>query len=407
MLVSFDVPNNACGMTKPVTPRSFGSDWNAVLAHWAQGGPVNSSAKAGWAALEALERLRPGYLTQYFEKLVLGNAEFAHLLAHGLDLVACEGLPGLEALLGRIEHGERGATVELGVLAFLVRSGFTPVIEPTLGGKVPDFALDVADCRVFGEVIGPTWSDAAARLQAQLQKAASTLFACVGPNKRLQVGFLSEPSAVIVDRVTAAMNDLAGSAGVVPIGEVALGRLDPLSDEVTGLDLGTAPAIGCAQFEFDAGGGRVVNATAVFSDERAQRLIAGELRHFSREQPNVLVVDVGAVVGGLGGWGPPDRALLSADPKYATGRRTHTGTTFRRRSRARSVARQGAPESVRRNASAWCARGRAGERADERLRHVAARIADSPDLVSGRRRRQPPRRVEPGGCHFRSAVHCT
>jgi hypothetical protein len=301
---SLDESGTAFVMAKPVTAKSFGKDWNAVIAHWAQGGSVNSDPEAGWAALEALERLRPGYLTQYFETQALGNAQFAHLLAHGFDLVACKDLVGVDSLLARIEHGERGAIVELGVIAFFVRSGFIPLIEPQRDGKVPDFAVDVADRRVFGEVIGPTWSDAATRLQNQLKEAAAALFASLARNQRLQVGFLVEPTSGAVERVSSAVNTLVGAPGVVRIDDVALARLDPVKDEVAGLDLGPSPAIGSAQFEFDADGGRVVNATAIFSDERAQRLIAGELHHFSREQPNVLVIDVGAVVGGVVGWVP-------------------------------------------------------------------------------------------------------
>jgi len=291
-------------MSEPVTRRSFGSDWNAVVAHWAQGGPVNTNAEEGWAALGALERLRPGYLADCYERQALGNAEFAQLLAHGSDLLACEHLPGLDRVLGRLEHGERGAMVELGVAAFFARSGFIPVIQPQQTGKVLDLGLDVAHRRVFVEVIGPTWSDAAARLRDQLKGAAETLFAHLGPNQRLQVGFLVEPTDVVVDRVDAAMSRLVTSGSVVPIENVALARLDPFDHEAPGIDLGPSPAIGYARLELDPRGSRIVNAVATFSDERAQRLLAAELHHFARDQPNLLAIDVGAVVGGLAGWVP-------------------------------------------------------------------------------------------------------
>jgi hypothetical protein len=91
---------------------------------------------------------------------------------------------------------------------------------------------------------------------------------------------------------------------VCPVEDLAIARVDPVGEQAEGIDLGERPAFGCARFEFNGGRGRVVNVTAAFSDERAQRLIAGELHHFSRQYPNVLVIHVGAIGGGLTAWVP-------------------------------------------------------------------------------------------------------
>jgi hypothetical protein len=169
-------------MSGQVTRESLGSDWNAVLARRAQGGPINTSAEHGWAALGALERSRREHLARYHDTQALGNLELSQLLAHASDLLACEQLKGLASILDRLDHGERGAMVELEVLAFVARCGLVPVIEPELHGKQLDFAVDVAGERIFAEVIGPERSESAESLIRELQQAASGLFDCVGPD---------------------------------------------------------------------------------------------------------------------------------------------------------------------------------------------------------------------------------
>jgi hypothetical protein len=59
---------------------------------------MNVTAEDGWAALGALERLRPEYLAEVHETQIRANFTLSHLIAHGMDLLACEGLPGLAAL---------------------------------------------------------------------------------------------------------------------------------------------------------------------------------------------------------------------------------------------------------------------------------------------------------------------
>jgi hypothetical protein len=167
--------------------------------------------------LGALERLRPGYLAEYYERQAVGNAQLSQLLAHGSDLLVCEQLDRLDRILARIDHGERGAMVELEVLALFVRCGYVPVTEPDRDGKVPDFAVDIADQRVFVEVIGPPWSDPAATLFEQLKDAAETLFEVLDPNQRLQIGFLVEPTAPTVEQIVAALDGLQHNTDVVLI----------------------------------------------------------------------------------------------------------------------------------------------------------------------------------------------
>ena len=47
-----------------------------------------------------------------------------------------------------------------------------------------------------------------------------------------------------------------------------------------------------------------INVQVSMTDERAQRLMSAEAAHFSREEINILVMDVSAVPGGIKSWSP-------------------------------------------------------------------------------------------------------
>jgi hypothetical protein len=61
------------------------------------------------------------------------NFTLAHLVAHGSDLLGCEGLLGLEAVLAGLEQGETGAESEIRIIAFFRRAGLVVVLEPRRG----------------------------------------------------------------------------------------------------------------------------------------------------------------------------------------------------------------------------------------------------------------------------------
>ena len=298
-------------MAAKATRQDFGDDWAAVLERWARGGPVNVTAELGWAALGALERLMPERLADFYEHDESGNLGFSHLLVLGADLLACEHLEHIDRILARVAGGERGAAVELELLAAVVRSGLAPIVEPELHGKVLDFAVDTDQGRVFFEVVGPALSDEATLLREQLQAASASLFAALTSGERLQVGFLKEPTTSAVAAVRRLIEPLRRSPGVLVEEDSALMRLDPFEAQVDAIDLGPEPALGAAAFEITGGIGRVVNVTAAISDDRVRRLVAAELHHFSRAHMNILVLQVGAVPGALPRWEPLIRTMFT------------------------------------------------------------------------------------------------
>jgi hypothetical protein len=110
---------------------------------------MNVTAEDGWAALGALERLQPTYLAEFHATELRANFALSHLASQGMDLLACEDLPGLHRIIKRIEKGDRGAESEIRVAAFLRRQGLPVTLEPLLDRKRPDLAIEDEAGRVY------------------------------------------------------------------------------------------------------------------------------------------------------------------------------------------------------------------------------------------------------------------
>jgi hypothetical protein len=286
-----------------LTRASFGRDWDEVLTEWARGGPMNVTAEDGWAALGALERLRPEYLAEVHETQIRANFTLSHLIAHGMDLLACEGLPGLSRIIDRIEKGDLGGASEIRAAAFFRRLGLSLTLEPVLDGKKPDLAVE-GEGRSYLEVIGPGWPAALKELVGLLDEAADALVSVVKVGQHLQVAFLRDPTPSVIGVVATALPSLPEAQDIRQVEDLALVRLTPFGEETQGIELSERPVYGVARFEETAGHGYNVNVKAAFTDERGGRLLEGERSHFQEGQPNIVVIDVSQIGGGIRAWTP-------------------------------------------------------------------------------------------------------
>jgi hypothetical protein len=143
----------------------FGEDWAAVIARWGLGTPLPVAPDDGWDALGALERLYPARLDRILADGRQGVGMLAPLIDLGHILAVCEPLCGVAPVLTRLTaqdnegtggNDRRAAAAELRFAALLVRLGYPPRLEPTLGTRAPDgvIATDAGD--VYYEVIAPT-----------------------------------------------------------------------------------------------------------------------------------------------------------------------------------------------------------------------------------------------------------
>jgi hypothetical protein len=282
----------------------YGRDWDKILAEWARGGPMNVTAEDGWAALGALERLRPAYLTEFHATQLRANFTLSQLIAQGMDLLACESLPGLRRIIKRIEKADRGAEAELRVAAFFRRLNLPLTLEPWLDGKKPDLAIDGETGRTYVEVISPGWPAPLTELVELLHEAADVLAGLVHIGEHLQVAFLDDPTPPTVGVVATAIQSLQPSQTVRQIENAALVRLTPFGEETQGVELSDRPVYGVARLQTTAESGYNVNVKAAFSDERAERLLEQERPHFQQGQPNMVVMDLSQVADGIKAWTP-------------------------------------------------------------------------------------------------------
>ena len=157
------------------------------------------------------------------------------------------------------------------------------------------------------EVITPDRSEIVKVVTEQINNMAGAILAAV-PNANVEVFLDFEPEGMDVSSLCTA---IVNSAYVEEPQDIpSVGRfvkryfsLPPvvtpsIDSRTTGTVLGAARAL----LEGEKGGLAAVRV-AVF-DGRAKRLLAGELHHFPKSSPNVLVIDCGSVPGGVADWVP-------------------------------------------------------------------------------------------------------
>ena len=288
-------------------PSAFGSSWSAFVDEWCLGTPPVTSPESCSRALNALEKNWPERVQALASTptrglaVVLGAIELGQVLADGVGLV------GAKPVLNRLRSGERSAASELTVAATFSGLGFIPVLEVEVEGKVPDLALTFASTVVYVEVITPDRSEIVKVVTERINDMAGAILAAV-PNANVEVFLDFEPEGIDVSSLCKVIVD----SGYVeePQNIPSVGRfvkrafsLPPvITPSIDSRTAGTVVGAARALVEGEKGGLAAVRV-AVF-DGRARRLLAGELHHFPKSSPNVLVIDCGGVPGGVGDWVP-------------------------------------------------------------------------------------------------------
>ena len=229
----------------------------------------------------------------------------------GLVFASTEGLQGFAPVLSRVQMGERAAISELIVAAAFVRLGYRPTLEPEIRGRKPDFSIAIHESNlVLFEVVTPETSQLMRRLSEELIEAANCLRATV-PGACVSVVFVAEPETRAREIVSAAVRKLGipdegeNVAEIPDLAHIRIRRFTPQATSFEPFSPRPDVALGAASFQFNPDGtGTRVNALIAFTDERADRFLEGEARHFAREACNVLVMDLSAVPGGMNGWRP-------------------------------------------------------------------------------------------------------
>lgn len=271
-------------------PSAFGSSWSAFVDEWCLGTPPVTSPESCSRALHALEKHWPERVQALASAPMRGLGVILGAIELGQVLADTVGLVGAEPVLKRLRTGERSAASELTAAATFSRLGFIPALEVEVEGKVPDLALMFGSTAVYVEVITPDRSEIVKAVTEQINEMAGAILAVDVSSLCKAIvdsGYVEEPQDIpSVGRFVKRPFSL--SPVVTP----------SIDSRTAGTVLGAARAL----VEGEKGGLAAVRV-AVF-DGRARRLLAGELHHFSKGSPNVLLIDCGGVPGGVGDWVP-------------------------------------------------------------------------------------------------------
>jgi len=284
-------------------PENVGSQWSDFADVWCSGVEPDETPEVVDRAFRTLRRLWPGYVANIHGQGTRGLVIIAPAISLGLTLAACEPLTGFDPVMTRVRQGERSARAELEFAAVLARRGLAPELEPQVGSKQLDCSVQIGSEAEFAEVIAPETSEAIGDAYTLVQRVVDELVAR-SRGTATEVLLVVDPEAqvdTIINSVVAIQPDDAVHyiQGVGWIRRSFLGpQLPVIGPHIHNPDPRPAVATGRVVREED---GIFTSATVRLptTDERVYRLLSGELHHFSPAERNILVINVGAIAGGI------------------------------------------------------------------------------------------------------------
>ncbi len=288
-------------------PDSFGPSWHTFVNEWCLGTPPGTSPEGCARALHALAEHLPGHVQALVSAPTRGLGVVVGAIDLGLVLADTANFVGFGPVMNRLRGSEHSAFSELTVAATFARLGFAPTFEVPVEGKVPDIAITIGSTSVYAEVITPNRSEIVKTVTDQINEIAGAILAA-GPGGSIELFLDVDPDSVDAATVS---RTIADSPYIdQPVEIPAAGRfikrafsfppvVTPTIDRRT-----SGTVLGVARAVVEGNKGALVGVRVAVFDGRAKRLLAGELHHFPRNSPNVLVIDSGSVPGGVGDWVP-------------------------------------------------------------------------------------------------------
>jgi len=179
--------------------------------------------------------------------------------------------------------------------------GYQPELEPPLLGRVLDAVIEVESHPIYFEVISPEISDAIRKELALMLDLANELEK-ENLGSHLELFLTDEIDAVVSDATLKFARATSFSARVWEMPGIGFLRKQEAS-RVSGLrDVApttAGPIIGVAHATNEGGVSTVVGVKTEIRDDRAARLLEAETKHFSREEINVLVIDLSKIPRGV------------------------------------------------------------------------------------------------------------
>ena len=285
----------------PQVPAALGSSWDVFVRDWWLNAALPDTPESMARALSVLWRLWPERILEVARASARGPGMVAPLLDLGLILELSEPIPSFAEVLFRLKGGERSAQSELVLVAALTKLSLAPSFAPPIDGRVLDAACMVGSNRVFFEVVAPERSDAGQARMKIINRLSEGVRAAIA-GCRVEIEVFDEYTDGDISVVVEAIALAPPNAWALVENKARLRRIDtgqrllPLFDRPDGMQMVIAGEQ-AVQGE---------SASAVIchedSDGRAKRVFNEEYHQFSKAVPNVLVVNVSAVSGGMREW---------------------------------------------------------------------------------------------------------
>ncbi len=289
----------------------FNMPWLDFVNEWCLGTSIQYSELEVKTSIEALESLFPKYLDGVLERGIKGIVVILPLIELGLTLSKCENLKNFINVLNRLKKDDWSAYSELYFASSLIDLGYNPSLEPELNGKVLDILIK-EDCNdIFIEVVAPELSASIRGAKDAISELATNIRdANLGMN--IEVLLLRDIGVDTFQKINDEIRKAPSKEEQQQISDIALFIKSELQISLQ-LPITVRPRI-----EFSGKGyiigvirGTITDkmSTSAFvqfpvNDERAQRLVDEELKHFSREYMNILVMDLRGVQAGIKNWIP-------------------------------------------------------------------------------------------------------
>jgi hypothetical protein len=287
-------------------PDDLCSTWDTFVRDWCAGIPPAEGQADTVNALESVRRLWPEYVSEMerhpFPTIFLVETA----VRRGGIIARTEHLQGFAAIVKRLRAGELPAFAELETADAIGRLGLHVELEPNLRGRVPDLAVRIGEDTIFIEVIAPRAAVAVLDAEKALYEIAARLVEQTAGTYS-EVAVLAEPEQVI-DRVVeyaasvAPDNAVHERSGLARVRRMHVRPGDHVDQTPTLRTRPAGPLLVAGAARFSDAELCIASAHTAFSDERAHRLLAAELKHFPRDTTNVIVVSLDSGQGDMREW---------------------------------------------------------------------------------------------------------
>lgn len=277
------------------TRQNLGTTFSDFSKKWAGGSTLLIEENLGWEALGYLEHLWPEMIEKAITGQMKGGTFAAELVDAGLVLQSTYNINGFEEILNRLKAEETSAFRELVIASLLMKSGLKIELEPELNNRKPDFGFVFNGEYIYVETITPNSSDFHKKTEEFLMALGYHLVS-KQRNNAIEITLLDEPSPDLFRMIVSLDEqiDVNPSFNSVYsyINRIEWKYLQPQLSQGSIRIKNSQNQTNLGMFFTEPNRGTHVGTHYLMDEpERVGKLIDQEIKHFSKEHINLLIVD--------------------------------------------------------------------------------------------------------------------